>query len=290
MNKVFNVILFLLLIPSIVFSQDKIPELSKKEIRKSRPTYLGIGLGLNFSNFRDFATSPLVYSGALILLDGSWQRIDENRESEMGISYSSGNCSNSYNEHIATSSVKIVALYYSQLYKIDKLEFWKTNVKLGGIINFNGNLRINSSLQNNALGLELIPTLSGSIKLTKDISRTKIKNKKFLFIKYKLEKRTRTLSFRMNVGLLNSSYRNGYAYIGQSSILNDAKVFDGYAFKMSSGFRMSSALDYTISLRNKNKIKMSYIWDAYKTGGDLDKLEMASHTIAFTFLFNTNNK
>jgi len=37
--------------------------LSKKEKRKLRPNYIGIGLGTNASTFRDFATSPLFYNG-----------------------------------------------------------------------------------------------------------------------------------------------------------------------------------------------------------------------------------
>ena len=180
--------------------------------------------------------------------------------------------------------------HYSQLYIVDKLSSSKTNVKVGGLIDINVNTRMNASFQNNATAYEVIPTVLASVKVTRDVSRTKVKNKKFLFIKYKLQKRTRNLALRFDVGVVNGSYRNGYAYIGQSSILNDAKVFDGYEFKMFSGFRMSTALDYTISLKNKNKIKLSYLWDAYKTGGDLDKLEMANHTFAVAFLFNTNNK
>ncbi len=290
MNKITKVILLLLLFPGVVFSQNEEIHLSKKEIRKARPAYIGISLGINSSNFRDFATSPLFYSGWPIYIDGSWQRMDDKRESQMGVSYSFGNYSNFYNDHSASSKVKSVLIYYSQLYKISKLSCPKMNVKVGGLVNFSGNLRINSSLQNNAAGYEFIPTLLGSIKVIKDISRTEVKSKKFLFIKYKLKKRIRSLAFRLNLGIVNSSYRNGYAYIGQSAVLNDTKVFDAYQFNMFSGFRMSTALDYTVSLKNKNKLRLSYLWDAYKTGGDLDKFEMASHTLSFTFLFNTNNK
>ena len=124
----------------------------------------------------------------------------------------------------------------------------------------------------------------------KDVSRKEAKDKKLLFIKYHLKQRTRNLSFRLNVGLINSSFRNGFVYAGQSFILNEEKPFDDYQYKVFLGFRASSSLDYTIFLKNKNKIQLSYLWDAYKTGGDLDKFEMAHHTFKLTLLFNTNNK
>mgnify|MGYP001456661922 CR=1 FL=1 len=290
MKKIIRTISLLLLFPIGVFAQTKEIALSKKEIRKERPTYIGITFGLNSSKYRDFATSPLFYSGTPKSWGLSRHRLDDKKETHIGLSYASGTYTNSFNSHIAPSSVKILSVYYSQLYQLNKFSSEKLNVKVGGLFNTTANLRINPSLQNNAGGIEVIPTLLGSIKLTKDISRKEAKNKKFIFIKYKLKKRTRNLAFNLNVGLLNSSLRNGYAYTGQSSILNTPKLFDRYEFKMFSGFRMSSAFDYTISLNNKNKIQLSYLWDAYKTGGDLDQFNMISHTFKITLLFNTNNK
>ncbi len=89
---------------------------------------------------------------------------------------------------------------------------------------------------------------------------------------------------------MNSSFRNGFIYSGQSQVLNDAKNFDGYVYKVFSGFRMGSQLDYTRYLKNKNAFQISYLWDAYRTGGQLDKFEMAHHTLRFSLQFNTNNK
>lgn len=201
-----------------------------------------------------------------------------------------GNYVSSFNNHTATSNVKTLSVSYSKLYQLNKLGSEKLNIKIGGLFNATGNVRINEALQNNAAGIEMFPTLFGSVKITKDISRKVSKNKKILFVKYKLKQKNRDLAFNLNIGLVNSSYRNGYAYSGQSGILNESQVLDGYEFKVFSGFRMSSALNYTVSLRNKNEIQLSYLLDAYKTGGDLDKFEMAHHTIKISLLFNTNNQ
>ena len=291
MNKIRATFLLLLLIPFVSFSQsESIPIFSKKELRKNRPIYIGFTAGLNSSNFRDFATSPLIYKGILKHIALSCIKYDQKRESEIGLSYSFGNCKNSYNRHLTRSEVKTLSIYHSQLYQLNKLSSEKLNIKIGGLFNTIGNLRINESLQNNAEGIEIIPTFFGSIKIVKDVSRKEAKDKKFFFIKYHLKQRFRNLSFRLNVGLINSSFRNGFVYSGQSTILNKPEPYDDYQFMVFSGFRASGVLNYTISLKNKNKVQLSYLWDAYKTGGELDKFEMARHTFKLTFLFNTNNK
>ncbi len=277
-------------VPLVGFSQNEGATLSKKEQRKNRPAYTGITMGVSYSNFRDLATSPLIYSGGQIHFGLSTLKLDRQREAENGFSYTFGNYASTFNDHSAISTVKTFSFYYSQLYEFKKLSSEKLNVKIGGLFNATGNIRINESLENNGFGFEMFPTLFGSIKVTKGISRTVDKQKKFLFIKYTLKQKTRDLAFRLNVGLVNSTYRNGFVYSGQSDILNEATVLDHYQFKVFSGFRMGTVLDYTVSLKNKNKMQFSYIWDAYRTGGDLDRFEMAHHILKLTFLFNTNNR
>ncbi|WP_273567591.1 hypothetical protein [Maribacter halichondriae] len=214
--------------------------------------------------------------------------MDKERETERGSALSIGFFGNNFNDHFSQSIVISPSLYYSELYKLKKISSEKFNIKAGGMINLTANVRINPDLNNNAVGYELIPTLFGSAKGTLDVSRKVDKDKKFLFFRYRALKRTKKLALRLNVGLINSSYRNGYVYSGQSFLLNDSRLFDGYEFKVFSGFRMSSSLDYTLhSRKNKNAVQISYVWDAYKTGGNLDKFEMAQHALRFTLLFNT---
>jgi hypothetical protein len=283
-------IMLLLLVPLVSFSQNESTTLSKKEQRKERPAYIGITSGLSFSSFRDFATSPLTYNGSPLYLSLSRTKVDKKRESEFEFSYAFGNYTKIFNFQFNTSQVKTASLYYSQLYRLDKLSSEQFNVKIGGQFNISRNIRVNESMWNNSVGAEVFPNLAGSIKIIKDISRKEEKDKRFLFLKYRLNQRTRNLAFRLNIGLINSSYRNGYAYTRQTIDLNGLNLYEGYQFKLLSGFRLSSSFDYTISLKNKNAIQLSYLWDAYKTGGNLDKFEMASHIFKFTFLFNTNNR
>lgn len=282
--------LFLLLVSLAGTSQTETSILSRKEWRKNIPAYIGVSAGLGGAAFRDFATSPLFYKGTAKHISLSYSKFNLERESEIGFSYSFGEYHNNFNKHSQISTVKSASLFYSRLYQLKSLSSPKLNVKIGGLVNATGNFRTNEALLNNAVGFEVIPTLFGSVKIEKDISTKEEKNKKFLFIRYKLKEKTRNLAFRLNVGLINSSYRNGYVYAGQSGLLNEPLLFDDYQFKVFSGFRMNSSLDYTVSLKNKNALRFSYAWDAYKTGGNLDKFEMASHTFKVSLLFNTNNK
>lgn len=283
------VFIFSLLIPLACFSQNEL-NLSLKDQRRNRPAYIGITAGKSYSGFRDFATSPLFYNGSPLYISISHLKADVKKESEFGLSLSSGKYFRGYNHQFGLSQVKTKSLYYSQLFRLNPLSSERFNVKIGGLIHTTYNVRYNGSFSNNETGRELFMNLLGSVKITKDVSRKQNKDKKFLFINYRLNQRTRDLSFNLNLGLINSTYRNGYSYTGNIVDPSGNDPFNGYQFKVFSGFRMSSALDYTIFLKNKNAIQLSYLWDAYKTGGDLNKFEMAHHTFKVTFLFNTNNR
>ena len=274
--------LLLVFVPFCGFSKKK----KFNEIPITKNTYIGITLGKSSSNLRDFATSPLIYRGIPTFVSFSRLKEKNNRENEYGISYSFGNYSSTVGDQSSTSKVKTFGGYYSKLYPVNKIKLGKWKPQIGGLLNVTSNLRINNDLGNNALGLDFFGTIFGSAKISRDVSRKRAKQGKIIFIPYHRKARRRTLGARLNVGLMNNTFRNGFAYIEQSGILNDPKLFDDYQLKIFSGLRLSTAIDYTIFLNN-NAIRLSYNWDAYKTGGDLDKFEMAHHLIGFTFLLNT---
>lgn len=288
MNNIKIVIAILFLIPQIGMSQND-EALSKKERKENRPKYRGVSiLGLGVGSFRDYATSPLTYTGLTLSSSRFSISMDEYRETESGTSMTFGAFGNTFNDHGSTSITISPSLYYSELYSLPKFSISKFNLKVGGMMNVTSNIRINEGLLNNAIGFEIIPTLFGSVKGTLDVSRKETRSKKFLFFKYTLEKRRKSLAFRFNTGLINASFRNGYAYSGQAFLLNEPDPFDDYQFKIFSGYRLSSSIDYTLySRKTTNAVQFSYIWDAYKTGGDFESFEMAQHALRVTLLFNT---
>lgn len=263
---------------------------SKIKDWRLRPTYLGISFGLNSSVFRDFATSPLFYNGRVTYIAISMLKKDDRRESELNLAYKLGTLGTNFNDISTFSNVEILDLFYSKLYAFPKLCHNTFNTKIGFQLQGTELIRYNGSLLNNSYGTEMFLNLMGSIKFTKDLSRNEVSERKIWFFKYKLNEKKRYLALRTNVGLINSTYRNGFIYGGQSHVLNDPKLYDGYTFNVFSGFRVSSRLDYTHYLKNKNSVQFSYAWDAFQTGGDLDKFQMAGHTLCLTLLFNTNNR
>lgn len=268
------------------------PKALKKEGKSFQPQgfYIGVAGGVSTATFRDFATSPLFYSGVSPVLSMSLLKNRVSRDTETEIVLSKGNFTNIYNGSIADSNVKRMDISYSELFRIIPLSTEGLNTQVGFLAHVTGNLRINESLLNNASGIEIVPTLYGAIKVSKDISRKKEKRGKLLFLRYRLSEKKQTLAFRANIGLINSCYRNGFAYINQTSVTNDPHFFEGYRFSLFSGFRMNTALDYTRYLKNRNAVRLSYVWDAYRTGGKYEKFEMASHNIKICLLFNTRNK
>jgi len=247
---------------------------------------IGIATGFSFSNYIDFATSPLNYNGNPFNFSLAFIYHEEDLEFEMISSGLIGYFADQYHMGENQSDVKIVNWELSYLQKINKFNVQKLKLYVGGDFKFTYNDRVNHTLQNNSWGYEIIPTLFASSKLVWDISRTQPKKGRFLFLSYYLKPRKRDLSFRLNIGIINASYRNHYIYTDADSFTtNNYNMWDKYVFKVFSGFRAGTETAYSIYLSNGNSIKFSYIWDAYKTGGDLDKLEMAHHIFNITLLY-----
>ncbi|PID95600.1 MAG: hypothetical protein CSA94_00755 [Bacteroidetes bacterium] len=255
--------------------------------RENRSVYLKYNTGIGISIYRDFATSPLYYSGIILSTDFSRLRTGFNKETVVHFSHFYGLYSSYYNDHIAQSTVLGVSQSYAMMYCIKYSKNKKTNLKVGGMLKSLFLVRINSSLMNNGFGYEWFPTLFGSAKLTVDVSRKQEKHKRFLLWDYTLKPRRKDFSFLLNIGLINASLRNGFAYLGQSVVENDFRLFDGYQFKLFSGARVQSSLAYTIHLYNKNALEFSYDWEVLTAKNDFSLFEMSSHVLKLSFLFNT---
>ena len=273
----------------ILLSTQLFGQLTKQEERKKRHTYLSIGVGTGKSTFRDFATSPLIYRS----FPGSFLvnriREDSSRSSTFEIKYTGGTYSSRVEKFKLGSAIgHIGQLHYQQLYQIKKWsnEIW--NIKAGGAINYLQTVRINNALQNNAFGSEVFLNVLGILRASKNISREKFIEKKLLkFISYKRKPRKRELNLDLGIGVLNSTVRNGYAYIGQSSVLNKVPLLDNYEFKTLAGYRFRTNVEYKVYLENGNALALGYQWEAMKTGREIDTFELALHTVSLSLLFNT---
>lgn len=279
-------VVILVLVGSYSVYSQKVNE-AKIERGRKEPlsTYLNMSFGMNFSKFRDFATSPLFYAGKPLYFSMSHTDFNALRESDITASYSFGKYKTDFNEHYTESRVNTVMLSYRELFQVKRIRTERLNVKIGGEFNVTANHRENEALFNNSEGVEVMASLFGSLRASLDVSRNEEKERKWLFMKVHAKKRKRALTYLLNVGLVNASYRNGFAYTNPSAPLNKDEFFAGYTLNAFSGFRLRTALDYTVYLQNNNAIQLSYIWDAYKTGGQDDHFEMAVHILKVSLLF-----
>src|SRR5690606_7315646 len=77
-----------LLSPQLCNSQ--VPEFTNKQLRKNRPEYLQLGLGLNKGSMRDFATSPITYKGVLFNCSVGYMKMDTTRETRFTTRFNHG--------------------------------------------------------------------------------------------------------------------------------------------------------------------------------------------------------
>jgi len=211
-------ILLLFFVVVAGFAQENLREsLSTEATGGSRSKYIKLSFGMSNSVFRDFATSPLFYRGIVRSQQLAFEANSDKMEREYGLNFLSGNYNAVFNENKATSQTQTMTFYYSQLFQLKRRSSKRRNFKVGALFFATGNLRGNLALQNNGRGLESFHSLMGSAKMSFDLSRTKSKEKKFLFIKCHLKPRKRVLSFRLNVGLINFS---GFMYRDSFSIFS----------------------------------------------------------------------
>lgn len=253
-------------------------------------------VGIKNQTFRDFATSPLFYRGPAIELGLSWRWGKKNWENvlETDITFAYTFAKIPESAYFQTHSN---ALFFSGkisdefLVKIQKLSWKKFDTKVGGTLLSTMNFRKNSALNNNGIGIENLTNLMATASISKDISRTETKERKYLgFIKKTLLPVERHLSFKLNVGVLNFNYRPGYAYISDSELdgsnSNGLKsLLEGYSWKMN-GWRLGTTIEFTKMRPNGNGHKWAYIWTAANAPGKFEAFQIASHSLRYTLIIN----
>lgn len=264
--------------------------LSKKQVRKERPQYLQVGLGLNRGSLRDYATSPITYKGVLFNYSIGYLKMDTAREVKFTARFNNGRYKYKRTTGIQSdsrASMYVLYLNYYRLYRINKLSSSNWYVQVGGMFDANLDFRINDGLMNAGYGYESFNTFFLSGKVTRRWERTETVHKKFLFIKYKLNPRVALFSYQLNLPVMHNSLRNGFAYIGNEG-LNTSPVFKEYEYKPFGGIRFCSELAYTRQMQNGNMWRISYLWDAYTSGRGYNRFELANHIAEFSLLFHLN--
>lgn len=291
----------LLLILSLgftTFSQESEVPLQIEEY-KPNYHYTLLSVGLTNPIYRDFATSPLFYSGIGIEIGAASLKRSDERERffEVIFGISAQNARVPSSNYIQTGSFGGYGkfnIFFQELWKIESLSHKKNNVKVGGAINITQNIRANPGLQNNTMGLENISNLMASAQYSRDISRTEDKQLNLWLFKPTLKAAKRDLRLLLNVGVLNFNYRPGYAYAYDSEIngteTNPVQwAFANYKWSLN-GWRLKTQLEYVKYLPNGNARSLSYVWEAATAPGKFEDFQMASHQLRYTIYFNTKTR
>lgn len=249
-----------------------------------------------FSNtlYRDFATSPLFYTGIGFASSYGWLKRSKEHERlfQIGSNISSAFAlipESDFIQPIGFAVYGNLNLYYHQLWNVKPLSTGKNSIDLGGSLICTQNFRTNSSLQNNALGIENLSNLMASFRLSRDISRKESKQINLLIFKPSLKPVKRDIRFLLNVGVLNFNYRPGYAYSYDDEIIGLETsplswILSNYSWSLN-GWRLNTELEYISYLPNGNARSFAYIWEAAHAPGKYEAFQMANHRIQFTYYF-----
>lgn len=264
-------------------AQDKLAQKKKPD-----PEYWNIGMGLQFGQFQDLATSPLYYQGGGPVLSFSYLQLTPKKETEVGAGLATGLHRAKVGDESSNSIASRFELFFTHLRNIPRFSKGPWNTKVGVHANALANFRQNPSLGNNFLGFEMIHTLYGTVKVTRNISRKQDRIVKIGWLKLKQKAKQRDLSYRFNLGLMNNTYRNGYVYLNQSWLLEEKEnLAENHEYRVFSGARLGSEINMTRYLSNGNAIRWSLTSDIYKTGGDFDVLSSSQHALRFILMFNS---
>jgi hypothetical protein len=247
--------------------------------------------GLSMATFRDFATSPLYYTGpGTAASAGRLKRSDAREQlfqfrTDLNVTLSLAPESKIIQPGGFAMFVQF-NLYYHRLWKLPLLSDEKSNFKAGGAILSTQNFRVNPLLGNNGLGIENVSNVLATAQLTTDISRTAPKRLNLLFFKPTLKPKKRELRFLLNVGVLNFNHRpaaHTYTDVGEivglETNLADLIISNRWSLN---GWRLHTQLEYLSYRANGNYRGISYVWDAAHVPGRFEDFQMASHRLQFT--------
>lgn len=244
--------------------------------------------------FRDFATSPLFYSGPGLLLSTSNYSRSSRRDQQLDLNFSFysafDNAPKSNDlDRVNISTLSTFQIYYHYLYKLKKLSSETWNFKAGPSLVITQNIRLNPGLFNNALGLENISNIMASGLVTGNISRVQARDINFYFFKIHLPRRTREIRMQLNAGVLNFNFRPGYAYAYDAEIIGTQTsplewILANYSLSVN-GWRFQTRIEWLWYLHNGNAFSLIYNWDALHAPGRYEAFQIAVHNIGFAYYF-----
>lgn len=246
--------------------------------------YLGMAALADYQSNRDLGVSPLTYRG--FLFGGMGELGFEGKRWDISIDGGVG-VGDSKVKKVATFAAESTVFYYNGrfLYKFwDKNEGnldFRAGLQLGGY----SAQRVTPAFLNASLVWESINTLFATAKVNWRISHTQTAGR-FLFIRRNAGIRHVKFSSQLSLPLLHSVWRPGYAYIEDFSD-GDANIYANNKLDFG-GIRFQWRTDGYYYLLNGNALRLTYLWDAQRSPGEINRLELGHHQLLFGLLFRLN--
>ena len=246
--------------------------------------YLSVSTLLDYQGSKDQGVSPLIYRG--LLFGGMAELGFEGTRWDIAIDGGVG---------VGESSVEKVATFFSEtttffyngrfLYKFWEKEEGKLDLRAGLHIGGYSSQRVTPAFLNASLAWESINTLFATGKLNWRTSHEQSAGK-FLFIRHRAGTRHIKFSTQLSLPILNSAWRPDYAYIddfsdGESDVFNNNKLQFG-------GLRFHWRSDGYYYLLNGNVLRFTYLWDAQRSPGEINRLELSHHQVQLGMMIRLN--
>ncbi len=267
---------------------------SRKEERKARDRFLGIGSGLSYVSVRDKTTSPLLYKGITIPAAINFLVHSEKviKTFEMNFSYGNLTTRTELPWYNPVNTSYYISLRYNQLYRIRQIAHEKINWYLGPELNINGHFRVNYKYDNSAFTFDNYNGIGLATRFEMPFGYS-AKRVKIWFMNFNRRDRDLRLSWQLSLPVASFMIRPTYVTITNfiDPDLQARITADHISGGLFVPFSLRSQTDLHYILHNQNEIRLSYVWNFFHHDPGYNKVQSAYHglTLSLLFRFNNNN-
>ncbi|MCB2218901.1 MAG: hypothetical protein KQI35_00800 [Bacteroidetes bacterium] len=290
MRSLIGIIILLVALGSTSWGQEE--SKTRKDERRERDKYLGLGTGFSYVKVTDNNTSPLRYKGITIPANLSFLVHSEKIIKSFETDFSYGNLTTPtelpwYNP---TNTSYYISLRYNILYRFKQLAEDRINWYLGPEFNINGHFRVNYKYGNSAFTFDNYNGIGLATRFEFPF-HYRAKKMKLWFIKLNRRDRDLRLSWQLSTPFVSFMIRPTYVTITnfidpdlQSKITAD-HISGGFFVP----FNLRSQTELHYILHNGNAIRLSYVWNFFHHDPGYNKVQSAYHGLTLSLLFKFNN-
>jgi hypothetical protein len=282
MTTLRRIVLFFAIMTGISHALKAQENPSAKDLRYG--SYLGVSALLDFARIRDFGVSPHTYQG--LLLGGMGELSFENPRWD--VSFQGGVAQgNPELSKVAIFNSSALCFFYSGqvLRRVWQKAEGSWDLKAGLIAGGYSNERRTPAFLNASTVWESLNTLQAGAKLSWRIGFQQ-RAGKFLFLRKNEGRRFLKFSTQLNLPILHSAWRPGYAYVDDFTD-GDNTVFENNTLRFG-GWRAQWRTEASYYLLNGNNVRIGYVWDAQRSPGELNRLDFTHHILQTALMIRLN--